>query len=448
MPPPRKADVARVCGVLENLELGGNELVSLYRHPVLDTGSQSLSKGDDVAIADRASLVRNDGKQQTETNLSDKRSFASLKMTNNSHSEQREESYKLDCFTNNPTTAMRFPPMEGSVRNDETTLVPQYLSALVSSKRAAFTKPSRGTSDSERRTIINGNRAAWLSAINGFLCFATQNSNTLCRQSAFRFDCERCRLTRGAAFTLAEVLITLGIIGVVAAITMPTIMANVQKTILKNQFKSAYSKFSQAVFQTQARMGYPVESFYWTMGEKYSTVCAEKNEYGTCKKWTLPDGSPVPSDTTGLFSGCPAFEKELFTKTLKVVKFCQDHALANGCLTDAYRGVDKVKNEQNPDKEADPGQGFSDSNIKNNYSSLVLADGTVIIKYGKYGNTHNPTYTIDINGHKGPNKWGYDIFALQLKGDNDGIKKIAGTNYAVDKGGTSSTEMIKNAFSK
>ncbi len=93
--PPRKADVVRVCGVLEDLKLGGNELVSLYRHPVLDTGSQTLSKGDDVAIVEQ---VRNDGKQQTEKNLSHKRSFASLKMTSTGHSEQREESHKLDCF--------------------------------------------------------------------------------------------------------------------------------------------------------------------------------------------------------------------------------------------------------------------------------------------------------------------------------------------------------------
>ncbi len=126
MPPPRKADVARVCGVLENLELGGNELVSLYRHPVLDTGSQSLSKGDDVAIADRASLVR----------------------------------------------------------NDETPLVPKYLSALVPSKRAAF--------------------------------------------------------------TLAEVLITLGIIGVVAALTIPSVMAKYKHKELETRFKKSYSLVSQA----------------------------------------------------------------------------------------------------------------------------------------------------------------------------------------------------------
>ena len=39
------------------------------------------------------------------------------------------------------------------------------------------------------------------------------------------------------AFTLAEVLITLGIIGVVAAMTMPALIANHRQAVLKTQFK-------------------------------------------------------------------------------------------------------------------------------------------------------------------------------------------------------------------
>lgn len=42
-----------------------------------------------------------------------------------------------------------------------------------------------------------------------------------------------------SAFTLAEVLITLGIIGVVAAMTLPTLISNVQDKILESQAKKA-----------------------------------------------------------------------------------------------------------------------------------------------------------------------------------------------------------------
>ncbi len=48
-------------------------------------------------------------------------------------------------------------------------------------------------------------------------------------------------------FTLAEVLITLGIIGVVAAMTMPTLMSSTQGAQYKAAYKKALSALSQAV---------------------------------------------------------------------------------------------------------------------------------------------------------------------------------------------------------
>ncbi len=49
------------------------------------------------------------------------------------------------------------------------------------------------------------------------------------------------------AFTLAEVLITLGIIGVVAAMTMPTLINSTQGAQYKTAYKKALSVMSQAV---------------------------------------------------------------------------------------------------------------------------------------------------------------------------------------------------------
>ncbi len=48
-------------------------------------------------------------------------------------------------------------------------------------------------------------------------------------------------------FTLAEVLITLGIIGVVAALTIPTLMTNYKAKKLRTQFLKSYSIIQQAV---------------------------------------------------------------------------------------------------------------------------------------------------------------------------------------------------------
>ena len=51
------------------------------------------------------------------------------------------------------------------------------------------------------------------------------------------------------AFTLAEVLITLGIIGVVAAITIPGLMENVRNRDLQAQLKKTYSEWNQISMQ-------------------------------------------------------------------------------------------------------------------------------------------------------------------------------------------------------
>ncbi len=53
------------------------------------------------------------------------------------------------------------------------------------------------------------------------------------------------------AFTLAEVLITLGIIGVVAAMTMPVLINNYQKKVTAVRLEKFYTIMSQAVIRWQ-----------------------------------------------------------------------------------------------------------------------------------------------------------------------------------------------------
>ena len=62
-----------------------------------------------------------------------------------------------------------------------------------------------------------------------------------------------------SAFTLAEVLVTLSIIGVVAAMTMPILIKNYQKHVLVNQLKKSYSVISQIFNKMMADEG--VEKF-------------------------------------------------------------------------------------------------------------------------------------------------------------------------------------------
>ena len=53
--------------------------------------------------------------------------------------------------------------------------------------------------------------------------------------------------SRKSAFTLAEVLITLGIIGVVAAMTLPALVANYKNKVLANQTKKTYATLLNAM---------------------------------------------------------------------------------------------------------------------------------------------------------------------------------------------------------
>ena len=100
------------------------------------------------------------------------------------------------------------------------------------------------------------------------------------RKSAFTLDesfthVAHCDKLRQAAFTLAEVLITLGIIGVVAALTLPTLIQNHQKQVYVTQLKKAYSTINNAYNKMAADEGvvdwtqtYCYYSFSWDDGEQ------------------------------------------------------------------------------------------------------------------------------------------------------------------------------------
>jgi len=60
-------------------------------------------------------------------------------------------------------------------------------------------------------------------------------------------------MTKRFGFTLAEVLITLGIIGVVAAMTIPTLIANTNGAKFRSQFKKTLSTLNQAGLMGQAQ---------------------------------------------------------------------------------------------------------------------------------------------------------------------------------------------------
>jgi len=251
-------------------------------------------------------------------------------------------------------------------------------------------------------------------------------------------------------FTLAEVLITLGIIGVVAAITMPVITANVQKTVLKNQFKKSYAILANAFAKAEADLGYAPQCYYWDKSPYgagfYS--CVQRNEAGDCTKYETKDGNSLPADLNGHFEDCTIF-KDAIVKNLNIVKECKGNAFANGCIPE-YEGSDTLKKAQNEDLSdydigvaTDGCSGWRKNNLLTKNFVYVLGDGQILISFNT---TFNPSiFAVDVNGNKGPNKWGHDIFEFRSRGTIGGSPKLAGGGcMPVDKGGTYSSTMIIN----
>lgn len=171
------------------------------------------------------------------------------------------------------------------------------------------------------------------------------------------------------AFTLAEVLITLGIIGVVAALTMPSLMANYKKSVAKNQFKKTYSTLTNAFNQTVQDLGESVDC----SNQSYTSEA--------CKElWNE------------------------FVKNLNVVKYCETDAYAQGCVPD-------YSSENFPRTQGCGG--FSAPQIKEQQPAAVLADGSIIFPYG-WQKTLYPAIGFDINGFKKPNVGGQDVFSLGI----------------------------------
>ena len=107
------------------------------------------------------------------------------------------------------------------------------------------------------------------------------------------------------AFTLAEVLITLGIIGVVAAMTIPNLITGYQKKATVTKLQKAISTLNQAYKLSYDEFGDPEDAFslgaeeyfntYWAPFIKVLTYCStpEVCGYSSNTPFTFIDGSKI-----------------------------------------------------------------------------------------------------------------------------------------------------------
>lgn len=95
------------------------------------------------------------------------------------------------------------------------------------------------------------------------------------------------------AFTLAEVLITLGIIGVVCALTLPALISNHRKEVLKQQYKKTYSELQQINQKFINDYDMNICEYNWQMVNEYNNnvMSAAKATSETFIKYYIGDGT-------------------------------------------------------------------------------------------------------------------------------------------------------------
>jgi len=209
------------------------------------------------------------------------------------------------------------------------------------------------------------------------------------------------------AFTLAEVLITLGIIGIVAALTMPALIANFKMKSYEVQFKKQYSILQNAINQAVFENG---------------------------MAYNCPTGAMAPASDT---NECFALRDAVLAK-LKIVKKCPRLSACNPFTKGLYKTRDIVLAEGGTTSNSS-----CTFNFANNSGANFLADGSILYTGEQY-NAADYIFAIDINGEKPPNKWGYDLFipVPVMKNDNNILGD--GTCQLYEKGGKKLSQMLSN----
>lgn len=169
-------------------------------------------------------------------------------------------------------------------------------------------------------------------------------------------------------FTLAEVLITLVIIGIIAAITIPAVINTYLENSFISKFKKIFSTINQAKILAETQNG-PIQD--WDYGEEYSSETATQF-------WSYLRPHMQITKDCGVATNC--FQLKVFA--------------LNGSNVGSYN--------------------------TNTYYKFVTSDGVVVwfrTHTGKcsasyVANDVCAVFMIDLNGDNKPNTLGRDVFQL------------------------------------
>lgn len=209
------------------------------------------------------------------------------------------------------------------------------------------------------------------------LCLSKKNENIMLKIINYK------HMQKG--FNLSEILITLSIIGVVSAITLPNFIYNYKKSVLENRLKAAQSIINQALTLAQA-------------------------EYGDPATWDFTKTSGQQGDPKPIIAN--AVEK-YFLPYLKEVKKGGYKSLSDAGYSEPY----KFPYNQNQGELLQEIYGARQYIIQlvNEVNLFITLNGYT--KDGIYYHG-NMLIIIDINGNKPPNEFGRDTFVGQINSNS------------------------------
>ena len=208
-----------------------------------------------------------------------------------------------------------------------------------------------------------------------------------------------------SAFTMAEILLSLTIIGVVAAITLPSLIGNINERTWNTQKKALHARMAQAL-----------------------ALMPQLNGYGTFVASTT---SNAGSDNTA-----QTFITEGLSKVLKITNVCTYDKLEDCGVASTYTTLaGSTKNVASNLRTFNPliTDTYTDQNRVNeisfNYNTYAAAFETqngesIVLYYNPYCQDNKDVpegrwdhaqqymcanFVVDLNGAKGPNKVGQDI---------------------------------------
>ncbi len=184
-------------------------------------------------------------------------------------------------------------------------------------------------------------------------------------------------------FTLAEVLITLGVIGVVAVLTVPNLVSNYQKKVYVAQLQKVYNQISNAV-----------------------SLLMVDEEVDNLNETSLYCGNEEES------SDCVERVSQFLKKYFKISKDCGNLLPVlpegNDCVVTSYKRLN--------------GEWF----IHPYGYCVIINSGAVLCIESTFTFSKPLVVNIDFNGVKGPNTWGRDAFRFSVNYQGEIAESFAG----------------------